>query len=74
VLEATQGKSLRTDRFRYVARTDGREELYDMNKDLGEYFNVAADPAYATALSEVRAELIRRMIQMERPIPRIWPY
>lgn len=62
------------DRFRYVARLSGKEELYDLTRDLGEYFNVADDPAFASALSEMRAELIRRLLQIERPIPRTWPY
>ena len=74
LLESSQGKSLRMDGFRYIVRTGGREELYDLDKDLGEYFNVAGDPAYAAALSEARAELIRRLLQMERPLPRTWPY
>lgn len=74
LLESSQGKSLRTEQFRYVVRTDGREELYDMSKDLGEYFNVADQAAYAEALSDMRAELIRRLLQIERPIPRTWPY
>ena len=74
LLETTQGKSLRTERFRYVVRTGGAEQLYDLEQDLGAYVDVAADPAYADALADVRAELIRRMLAMERPIPRIWPY
>ncbi len=74
LLESTQGKSLRTDRYRYVAREGGREELYDLHRDLGEYYNIADDPSCAAVLSEMRGELVRRMIRMERPIPRVWPY
>jgi arylsulfatase A-like enzyme len=74
VLEASQGKSLRTERYRYVVRVNGQEALYDLTKDLGEYLDVAKDPAYAGALSEMRGEMVRRMLQMERPLPRTWPY
>ena len=74
VLESSQGKSLRTERYRYVVRINGQEALYDLTRDLGEYFDVAKGPAYAGALSEMRGELVRRMLQMERPIPRTWAY
>jgi arylsulfatase A-like enzyme len=74
LLEFSQGKNLRTERYRYVVRLNGQEALYDLAKDLGEYFDVAKDPAYAGVLSEMRGELVRRMLQMERPLPRTWPY
>jgi arylsulfatase A-like enzyme len=74
LLESTEGKNLRTDRFRYVIRANGREELHDLGRDLGEYTNLAADLAYADDLSALRGELVRRLLQMERPLPRIWPY
>jgi arylsulfatase A-like enzyme len=74
ILECSQGKTVRTNRFRYVVRAGGREELYDLTRNLGEYFNVAEDAAYASAFSEMRGEMVRRMLQMEWPIPRTWPY
>jgi len=74
LLESTQGKSLRMDRCRYIVRENGREELYDLTRELGEYSNVASDPSYAAALSEARGEMVRRLVQVERPMPRIWPY
>jgi arylsulfatase len=74
LLEHAQGKSLRTDSYRYVVRAQGTEELYDLTQDLGEYANVIGDPKYAEALSEMRGELCRRLMALERPIPRIWPY
>ena len=74
LLEFSQGKNLRTERYRYVVRLNGQEALYDLAKDMGEYFDIAKDPAYAGALSEMRGEMVRRMLQMERPLPRTWPY
>lgn len=72
--ELTGIKILRTERFRYIAHADGREELYDLDRPFGEYQDVAGEQAYAESLAEVRAELVRRMIEMERPLPRTWPY
>ncbi len=59
---------------RYIVETSGKETLYDIVKDPGEYQDVAGDPAYAPALAELRLELLRRLMEMERPVPRIWPY
>ena len=72
--ELTGIKVLRMAGLRYIAHADGREELYDLSKPLGEYEDLAADPNWAAALADARAELIRHMIEMERPIPRTWPY
>jgi len=75
VLTETTGiKMLRMEGMRYIAHGSGREELYDLTKPLGEYTDVAADGAYAGPLASARAELIRHLIDMERPIPRTWPY
>ena len=67
-------KSLRMPRFRYVAEADGAEHLYDLETDPWEYKDVAADGAYTEALGEARAALIRRMLRIEQPLQREWPY
>ena len=67
-------KTLRTDRFRYVARANGEEHLFDLESDPAAYHDVAREPNYAAALNEARHELIRRMLAMEQPLPRTWPY
>ncbi|UCC62106.1 MAG: sulfatase-like hydrolase/transferase [Anaerolineae bacterium] len=67
-------KTVRTDRFRYVTEADGRESLYDLSNDPGAYYNVAGDPDYASTLAEMRHELLRRLLERERPLPRVWPY
>ena len=72
--EMTGAKALRTPKFRYIAEAGGKETLYDLTKDPGEYHNVAADPGYTSVLAEFRHELLRRLIEMERPIPRVWAY
>lgn len=68
------GRSLRMPGLRYVATADGSEMLFDLEKDPWEYHNVACDPTYADGLAEARKALIRRMIRIEQPLPREWPY
>jgi arylsulfatase len=72
--EMTGWKGLRTVGFQYVVEATGRETLYDLTKDPGGYYNVAAKPACASLLSEFRQGLLRRLIERERPLPLAWPY
>jgi arylsulfatase A-like enzyme len=72
--EMESWKTVRTDRFRYVAEANGRESLYDLDNDPGAYHNVAGDPDYAPTLAEARHELLTRLLERERPLPRVWPY
>jgi len=67
-------KTLRTDRYRYVVHADGREMLYDLETDPQAYRDIAADPAAASILYEMRLEMVRRLLERERPIPRQWAY
>ena len=67
-------KSLRMQQYRYVAEADGAERLYDLAYDPWEYHDVAAEAAYSGALSDARAALIGRMLRIERPLEREWPY
>lgn len=67
-------RSLRSDEFRYVVRSDGEEHLYDIAGDQWEYSDVAADPDHAELLSAARHELVTRMLRIEQPLPREWPY
>ncbi len=72
--EQTGYKSLRSSRYRYVLRTDGREALYDLETDPNGYRDVAGEPAAAEALSEMRRALAARLVAIERPLPREWAY
>ncbi len=67
-------KRLRTDHFSYLVHADGRECLWDISVDPGEYFDVAASGAYSAALAECRKALLQRLLEIERPLPRAWPY
>ncbi|HUX15928.1 MAG TPA: sulfatase-like hydrolase/transferase, partial [Phycisphaerae bacterium] len=74
LLEFTGYKVLRLDSLRYIAHADGSETLIDLDRDRGEYHNVAGDPGYADRLALCRHELNRKLLEMERPLPRVWPY
>ncbi len=54
------GFSLRTERWRYIEWSDGKIELYDHDKDPGEWHNVAADAANASVLVELKRHLAAR--------------
>ncbi|MBN1579514.1 MAG: sulfatase-like hydrolase/transferase [Anaerolineae bacterium] len=67
-------KTLRVDGFRYVAHDDGQEHLYNLAQDPAGYRDVAADPAYAPKLAELRHTLLQRLMQNKRPRRRVWAY
>jgi uncharacterized sulfatase len=53
------GRSIRTDRYRYTEWNEGKggAELYDHANDAGENRNLAADPAQAKVVAELRTRL-----------------
>lgn len=67
-------KALRTDSYRYLVHLDGRENLWDLDADPGEYHDVAASADYRGALADCRKTLLQRLLEMERPLPRAWTY
>jgi arylsulfatase A-like enzyme len=50
-------RSLRTDKWAYMSYGDRGEELYDMQKDPGQFSNLANDERFADVLREFRARL-----------------
>jgi arylsulfatase len=74
LMEFTGWKTLRSDQFRYLIHDDGKEQLWDLERGMGEYHDVASNPDYAAALAEQRRLLLQRLLQMERPLPGVWPY
>jgi len=67
-------KTLRTDRFRYVVEANGSESLFDLDQDPNGYHNLAADSAFAETLAGLRRQTLVRLLERERPMPRVWPY
>ena len=51
------GRSVRSERWRYTEWPDETVELYDHDHDPDELQNLAADPAAAAALAEMKAKL-----------------
>jgi len=74
LMEGNGWKSLRTETFHYLVHADGRESLFDLESDPLEYRDVAGEPERAAVLAELRHRLLRRLVEMERPLPKIWPY
>jgi uncharacterized sulfatase len=58
--EGVVGKSVRTNHWRYTEWDDGKKgaELYDHDRDPGEYNNLARHPAHAGAVAELK-QLLR---------------
>ena len=67
-------KALRTARYRYVSYADGRELLFNLEEDPYAYQDVANEPSHARTLAEVRHQMLVHLLQIERPIPRMWAY
>ncbi len=61
--------ALRSKTHRYIRYENGREELYDTEKDPHEWRNVAGDPSYANHLSDYRKELMLRIPASGDEIP-----
>ena len=57
--EPIVGRTIRTDRYRYTEWNEGKggAELYDHANDAGENHNLAADPAQAKVIAELRNRL-----------------
>lgn len=67
-------RGLRTRGHRYILEADGRERLFDLNADFGEYRDLAETADAEALLGKYRGKLARRMIQINHCRPRLWPY
>ena len=72
--ESVPCRSIRTDNHRYVCYHDGREQLFDLIQDPGEYIDVSAETAYAEILSKHRRIMIERLMATDLPKRREWAY
>jgi uncharacterized sulfatase len=50
-------RSIRTDRYRFIERASGRNELYDCQADPAEDRNLANDPASQALVDQLKAAL-----------------
>ena len=67
-------RGLRTRSHRYILEADGRERLYDLAAEFGEYRDLLEDSPAEPRLSEYRGKLARRMIQVNHCVAPLWPY
>lgn len=74
LMEATGWKSWRTRDYRYIIHEDGRELFYDLRQSPDSNADVSANTEFTAILSEHRRQLLRRLIERERPMERTWPY
>ena len=74
ITEGAGWKCLRRARYRYLIHADGREMLWDLHADPGEYHDVAELGEYQAPLAECRQILLRRLLEIERPLQRSWTY
>lgn len=72
--ESLNCRAIRTDAHRYVCHRDGREELYDLATDPGEYTSIADNTTQTSVLSDHRRLLIQRLIDASLPRRREWAY
>ncbi len=50
---------IRGERFKYISRSLGKDELYDLEKDPGETINLIDDPSYTGELIKLKEEMLR---------------
>ena len=87
ISESQVGRAIRTERWKYAVSAPGKkgwldpesdlyveEHLYDLAQDPLGYHDVAGEPESAVDLAQARHELLRRLLERERPLPRTWPY
>ena len=63
-------KMVRTIQWKYVHDPmDGKDELYDLDQDPGELYNVAAEPRNRDVLTEMKTRLMDWSIHTEDAVP-----
>jgi arylsulfatase A-like enzyme len=60
---------IRTDRWKYVSRLAGKEELYDLQADPGELVNLIDDAEYAEVVADLREQQLRWFLATGDDVP-----
>lgn len=60
---------MRTERYKYVSRTEEDDELYDLEKDPGERVNRIHDPEYAAVVNEMRGGMLKWLQKTADVVP-----
>jgi len=71
-----RGRMLRAGQYKYVCYDRGkhREQLFDLEADPGEMVNLAADPARAPVLEDMRRRLARHIARTDDPFRQVPGY
>lgn len=64
-----KGIMIRTDRYKYVCRPIGRDELYDLVSDPGERTNRIDDPDCAGIVTELRCKMLKWLEATDDIVP-----
>lgn len=65
----SKGFMIRTDRLKYVARVDGKDELYDLERDPRELVNRIGDESYASDAAVLERDLLRWLMRTTEVVP-----
>lgn len=66
-----RAKMIRTERFKYVYRFEGEDELYDLIQDPHELVNRIQDPLLKDELGRMKDRLLRHLVESESKMPDI---
>lgn len=64
-----RGIMMRTQRYKYISRTLGRDELYDLQADPGETVNRIDDPALSDILRQMEHSMLKWLQQTADIVP-----
>ena len=64
-----KGIMIRGARYKYISRTLGDDELYDLREDPGETTNRIQDPALADVLTQMRLEMLKWLQATDDVVP-----
>ena len=64
-----KGIMMRGERYKYVSRTLGGDELYDLREDPNETTNRIQDPALADVLTQMRLEMLKWLQATDDVVP-----
>lgn len=65
----SKGIMLRTDRYKYVSRLLGSDELYDMEADPRETTNLISDPSLQPVVTDLRYRLMKWLMATDDVVP-----
>jgi len=74
LMEFEGWKSLRTKQYRYVIHKDGTEHLWHAEDDANINTDLTSQDGKDGIVSELRHQLLQRIMQSESSLARTWPY